>query len=85
MIWRVILLFTIIVWFFALLLRGREVSVRLLISMMFFAGVGYAVGDSISDGWSIYGALLGMLVGIEIKERFFQLLQMIYQDFTEER
>ena len=48
---------------------------------MIFAGIGFAIGEHYhSLGWGIFGAVLGGLVGIEVKEKLFQVVNMIYID-----
>lgn len=50
---------------------------------MIFAGIGFAIGEHYySLGWGIFGAVLGGLIGIEVKEKLFQVVNMIYIDLT---
>ena len=49
-----------------LLVEHPEVLVGILIA----GGVGYALGSIVSDGWAIFGAILGVLIGWSaIKDR----------------
>ena len=52
--------------------------------MMFFGGIGFAVGNHYwGSGWELYGAVFGLLVGIELKEKLFQVVHMVYRDILE--
>lgn len=62
-------------------LSSVSFNTRILISVMIFAGIGFAIGEHYhSLGWGIFGAVLGGLVGIEVKEKLFQVVNMIYID-----
>ena len=52
--------------------------------MMFFGGIGFALGHYFSFGWSVFGATFGVLVGIEYKDKLFDLLHLVYRDITED-
>ncbi|MEA1953079.1 MAG: hypothetical protein U9O24_01630 [Campylobacterota bacterium] len=87
---RTLLLFAILIGIFtflkSVLKKQRTFNIQLLISMMLFGGIGYAVGDYYLDsGWAIFGAVFGVLVGVELKEKLYQVIGMIYRDFTEGR
>ena len=83
------LLFLVVMMLFFILLKGlfrkREPwDIQLLISIMLFAGIGFAIGDHyLGLGWAIFGAIFGILIGIELKEKLFQLLDMVYRDIVE--
>jgi phosphoglycerol transferase MdoB-like AlkP superfamily enzyme len=87
---RFLLLFvtivTLLLLFFTLLRRRfaqhTPISIKLLLSMLFFGGVGFAMGEYFSEGWAIFGAIFGALVGIEYKEKLFSLLHLLYKDIT---
>ena len=65
-------------------LSSLSFNIQTLISTMIFAGIGFAIGEHYySLGWGIFGAVLGGLVGIEVKEKLFQVVDMIYIDLTE--
>jgi uncharacterized membrane protein len=56
----------------------------MLISVMIFAGIGFAIGEHYySLGWGIFGAVLGGLIGIEVKEKLFKMIDMVYAEFIE--
>jgi len=51
---------------------------------MIFAGIGFAIGEHYySLEWGMFGAVLGGLIGIEVKEKLFKILDMIYRDLAE--
>ena len=83
------LLFLVVMMLFFILLkelfRKREPwDIQLLISIMLFSGIGFAIGDHYFGlGWAIFGAIFGILIGIELKEKLFQLLYMVYRDIVE--
>ena len=58
-------------------------NIQLLISMMFFGGIGFSLGSHFSSGWAVFGAVFGILVGAEYKEQLFDLLHLVYRDITE--
>ena len=87
---RTLIMIGMLVWFFSALRsafkKRTSLSVQLLISMMFFGGIGFAVGDHYwGSGWAIFGAVFGLLVGIELKEKLFQAVRMIYKDLAEDK
>lgn len=43
-----------------------SVGISGIIGMMILGGVGFAIGSSVSEGWAIFGAILGGLIGIGI-------------------
>jgi len=52
--------------------------------MMFFGGIGFAVGNHYGGfGWATFGAVFGLLLGIELKEKLFQVVHMVYRDILE--
>jgi len=56
-------------------------NIQTLISVMIFAGLGFAIGEHYYTlGWSIFGAVLGGLIGIEVKEKLFKMIDMVYAD-----
>ena len=67
------------------LFRKREPwDTKLYISIMLFAGLGFAIGDYyLGLGWALFGAIFGILIGIELKEKLFKLLEMLYRDIVE--
>jgi len=74
------ILFSVVRGFFK---QRTPVNIQLLISVMFFAGVGFAFGSHFSSGWAIFGAVFGVLIGAEYKEKLFDVLHLIYRDITE--
>jgi len=59
-------------------------NIQTLISIMIFAGIGFAIGEHYySLEWGMFGAVLGGLIGIEVKEKLFKILDMIYRDLAE--
>jgi hypothetical protein len=52
--------------------------------MMFFGGVGYALGQHFSSGWAVFGAGFGVLIGIEYKDNLFKFLHLLYRDIVED-
>ena len=80
---RVLLFVGFIWWFTSWLKKRRAFNVKVLISMMFFAGVGFALGDYVGDGWGIFGLFFGLLVGIELKEKFYDTVKILYKDLME--
>ncbi len=85
---RTLILFGLLLWFFSLLRsifkKRTSLSVQLLISMMFFGGIGFAVGNHYwGSGWATFGAVFGLLVGIELKEKLFQVIHIVYKDIIE--
>jgi len=65
-------------------LPSLSFNIQTLISIMIFTGIGFAIGEHYSSlGWGIFGAVLGGLVAIEVKEKLFKILDMIYADLTE--
>ncbi|NKQ41421.1 MAG: hypothetical protein HF962_07615 [Sulfurovum sp.] len=85
---RIVVLFmlfvALLVWIAMLLRRAISFDIKLLISMMLFAAMGYALLDEYGSGWAAFGAAFGLLIGIEIKERFYKTLQDIYKDLTKD-
>lgn len=61
------------------------INVRTIISMLFFGGIGYAVGAQVSGDWSMFGAIFGVFLGIELKKKPFDVTGEIYRDITDER
>lgn len=87
---RILIMIGMLVWFFSIIKsifkKRTSLSVQLLISMMFFGGIGFAVGDHYwGSGWATFGAVFGVLVGIELKEKLFQTIRMVYKDITEDK
>ncbi len=85
---RTLILIGVLLWFFSVLgslfKKRTSMNVQLLISMMFFGGIGYAVGDHYwGSGWATFGAVFGVLAGIELKEKFFQVIRIVYKDIIE--
>ena len=64
--------------------QTTPINVKILISMMFFVGVGFALGQHFSSSWAVFGAGFGVLVGIEYKDTLFRFLHLIYRDIVEE-
>lgn len=65
-------------------LSRKTFDTRMLISIMIFSGIGFAMGEHYATfGWGIFGAVLGGLVGIEIKEKLFHGIDMLYADLIE--
>ena len=60
------------------------INIKLLISMMFFGGIGFAFGHHFGFGWAVFGSVFGVLVGIEYKDHLFRLLHILYRDITED-
>jgi hypothetical protein len=64
--------------------QHTPMNIRLLISMMFFGGIGFAFGNYFTPGWAIFGSVFGILIGIEYKDKLFELLHLVYRDITED-
>ncbi len=49
-----------------LLIRGISLATLLgvVVAALVTGGIGYALGNLISSGWAIYGAILGALFGL---------------------
>jgi len=62
--------------------QSTPFNVKILISMMFFGGVGFAFGQHFSSGWAMFGATFGVLLGIEYKDKLFEFLHLLYSDIT---
>jgi len=79
-----IIIFAIVILYRTLKgLSSISFNTQTLISVMIFAGIGFAIGEHYySLGWGIFGAVLGGLIGIEVKEKLFQVVNMIYIDLT---
>ena len=66
--------------------KSNLLNIKLLISIMFFGGMGFAIGDYyLSSGWATFGAGFGVLVGIELKDKLFEAVEKVYQDLLDER
>lgn len=75
------LLFSIVRKIFS---TSTPINIKLLISMMFFGGIGFAFGHHFSVGWAVFGSIFGVLIGIEYKNHLFRLLHMLYRDIIED-
>jgi len=65
-------------------LSSISLNIQMLISVMIFAGIGFAIGEHYYTlGWGIFGAVLGGLLGIEVKEKLFNMIDMVYAEFIE--
>ena len=65
-------------------LPSLSFNIQTLISVMIFAGIGFAIGEHYcSLGWGIFGAILGGLVGIELKDKLYEAVEMVYKDIVE--
>jgi hypothetical protein len=64
--------------------QATPINVKILISMMFFGGVGFAFGQHFSSGWAVFGAGFGVLIGIEYKDNLFKFLHLLYRDIVED-
>ncbi len=85
---RTLIFIMVLLLFFTLLKsafkKRTPFNVQLLISMMFFGGIGFAVGNHYWGlGWATFGAVFGLLLGIELKEKLFQVVHMVYRDILE--
>ena len=67
-----------------LLSRTASLDVKLLIVVLIFGGIGYAIGDHYSDGWAWFGVVLGGLIAVEVKENFYRVVDMLYDEFRED-
>ena len=66
MIFEIIGIIMIILSIFVIVKEHAEFLLVILIA----GGVGYALGSIVSDGWAIFGAILGVLIGWSaIKDR----------------
>ena len=84
---RMLILVVVVLLFFSLLRsvfkKRTSLNVQLLISMMFFGAIGFTIGNHYSLGWATFGAVFGLLLGIELKEKLFQIVHMVYKDILE--
>ena len=56
---------------------------KFIISILFFGAIGYGLGTYVSDGWGYFGMFFGAFLGIEFKEKLFELVEELYDDFLE--
>ncbi len=67
-----------------LIARTASLDVKLLIVVLIFGGAGYAIGDHYSDGWAWFGAVLGGLIAVEVKENFYRVVKMLHDELRED-
>ena len=86
---RTLILVVVLLLFFTLLKsafkKRAPLNTQLLISMMSFGGIGFAIGNHYGLGWATFGVVFGLLLGIELKEKLFQVVHMVYKDILEKQ
>ena len=67
----------VVIFIIILLFQKRDfIDTQLLISALVFAGIGFAIGEHYQGlGWGVFGAALGLLIGIEVKETLFKVFK----------
>jgi len=80
----IVLLIFLIIVIKRVLSRTASLDVKLLIVVLIFGGTGYAIGDHYSNGWAWFGAALGGLIAVEVKENFYRVVDMLYDEFRED-
>lgn len=80
-----LLLFVVMIWgAIKILLDRLTFNLPSLISLLLFGAIGFAVGTHYSEGWAVFGAIFGGVVGIELKDKLYEVVGAVYRDITDD-